>query len=340
MTESEASDVFEAPGNPVEEMIAAEWSRQTGVEPVSRHDRFSELGGTSFGIEAVLANLRRGFGRDLGAEMFADDPTVAELAAAIAELDDREFRGHVPTTTHLTPERPDSDRPRLYCFAGAGASAVSFLPLAARLGRDADIWAFHAHGFLSRGLADRTLAAKARRHVPEIVERQTGSEAPFALLGHSFGGHVALAAARQLAARGLPPQRVILLDTLLPGTDGGSVGDRATDPAGPPPLRRRLLTHWRVQTAGLSALDARTRQAVFWEQEIRLQNRIRPTDLQDLPAGCTVFVTDESETQEAGWRGLATPPEVVRVPGDHLGILSDPAIARTVNTLLHTPVTG
>ncbi|WJZ00758.1 Linear gramicidin synthase subunit D [Corynebacterium hansenii] len=130
------SDV-EAPITPVEHAIAKAWSEVIGIEPIGRGDRFSDLGGTSLGAEKTLIELRRALGRDLGADLFADDPTVAELAEAIDARCAEEFRGNAPTCTKLS-DGPltggaggagdddsatgiaDAAPPPVFMFAGAG----------------------------------------------------------------------------------------------------------------------------------------------------------------------------------------------------------------------------
>ncbi|WP_297006423.1 alpha/beta fold hydrolase [uncultured Corynebacterium sp.] len=313
---------------PLETTVAAAWSRRTGVEPVLPGDRFSDLGGTSMDLEIVLVELRNALGRDIDASLFADDPPLHELASRIEERSRRDFRVRTDTCTHLTPGC--GDLPKVFCFAGAGASAVTFFGLAAHLTGVRDIWAFHAHGFHSRGFPDRTLAAHGRRHTPRVRELQpTG---PLTLVGHSFGGHVAMEVARRLQAEGREIDRVVLLDTVLHGA-GGSVANFAGEPADKPALTERLRTHWRVATAGLVPRDVRTQHDVFWEQAIRVQNRIRLTTV---PPRTTVLVTDENERQEEFWRRLDSPPEIRRVPGNHLDLLtrSEP-MASVVDAVTH-----
>lgn len=335
----------EAPITPVEEAIARAWSEVTGIDPIDRGDRFSDLGGTSLGAEKVLIELRRALGRDLGADLFADDPTVAELAAAIEARCAEEFQAKAPTCTKLS----DGAAPPVILFAGAGASAVGFLPLGTALSGRRESWAFHAHGFHSRGLADPTLGAHARRHLRDI--RRIQPDGPVTLLGHSFGGHIAMECARRLAKEGREIEKIILLDTMLAG-DGQSVadirlaagnttdewvtashaGDEATGTSSStaptsPPLRERLRTHWRMLTAGLVRHEPVTQQAVFWEHAIRIQNRIKLTGV---PPRTVVLVTDENEIMASRWAAMDPAPRIERIPGDHLSPLNDPAALRVI----------
>ncbi|WP_165857944.1 alpha/beta fold hydrolase [Corynebacterium alimapuense] len=319
------------PETATEQAIADIWATRTGVSPVGKHDRFSDLGGSSLAAETALVELRNRLGREIGAQLLATDPTVAELAEAIEETGRQDFHRGLETCTHLTPG--NDGKPMLFCFAGAGASAVCFLDLARYFSDSYDVWAFHAHGFHSKGRADRSLAAKARRHVPKLMEIQpTG---PLTLIGHSFGGHVAMEAARQLTEQGRVINQVLLLDTFLGAVDGGSVADyRSEAPAALPPLRERLLTHWRILTAGLIPRDVATQQSVFWEQEIRIQNRIQ---CESVPPGTTVLVSDEGQAQQELWLAIDQPPTTVRTSGSHLSVLSDRHTLALLRSQLATP---
>lgn len=348
-----ADDGVEAPATEVETAIADAWTEVLGIEPIGRGDRFSELGGTSLGAEKTLIILRRMLGRDLGAELLADDPTVAELAEAIDARCAADFGSRRPTCTKMSDGPVAVDTP-VFMFAGAGASAVGFLPLGAALAGRRESWAFHAHGFHSRGLADPTLGAHARRHLQDI--RRISPSGPVILLGHSFGGHIAMECARRLAKEGREVAKVILLDTML-AADGQSVADirmaagnttgqwvtashaddgpatpsaDASDGAGAgaaPPLLERLRTHWRILTAGLVRHEPVTQQAVFWEHAIRIQNRL---DVTGTPPRTVVLVTDENSVMAERWAALAPAPRVVRIPGDHLSPLNDPAALRSI----------
>lgn len=344
------SDV-EAHITPVERAIAEAWSEVLGIEPIGRGDRFSDLGGTSLGAEKTLITLRRALGRDLGAELLADDPTVAELGTAIDARCAEQFGSRTPTCTRMSSggaAAGEATAP-VFMFAGAGASAVGFLHLGAALSGRRDGWAFHAHGFHSRGLADPTLGAHARRHLRDI--RRLSPSGPVILLGHSFGGHVAMECARRLAAEGRDVRKVILLDTML-AADGESVadirmaagnttgeshergpsqgtdlGDGSPSTPAPPPLKQRLRAHWRVLSAGLVRHEPVTQQAVFWEHAIRIQNRL---DVSGTPPNTVVLVTDENEIMVDRWAALAPAPRIIRIPGDHLSPLHDPAALRMI----------
>lgn len=332
---TEHTEQIEPPASPLEEVLSETWSEVLGIEPIGRDDRFVDLGGTSVAAEKVLVLLRRRLAVDLGAEVLVGTPTLAEIAARIENAQRRRFARGVPAHRRLTdPERPSW---RLHCFAGAGAGAVSFLGLASMVDADCAVTAYQAHGLESRGIPSWSVAAHARRHLRALLREQPAG--PYTLIGHSFGGHIAVAVAELLVARGERVDRVVLLDTVLKDAEGASVADyRDADGAGPsapPPLGQRLLTHLRIALAGIVRYDPPRQQAVFWEQGIRVQNRHRPAPL---PPYARVCIADENARQAELWReGLAAPEQIERIPGTHLSVLSDPAaLARVVAALTNT----
>lgn len=316
---------------PLEEVLADAWGTVLGIEPISRHDRFAELGGTSLAAEKVLVLLRRRLAVDLGAEVLVGRPTLAEIAARIETTQRTRFTRHTPAHRRLT--NPGTVTSTVHCFAGAGAGSVSFLGLASMADPGCAVIAYQAHGLESRAVPSWTVRSHARRHFKSLLREQP--QGPYTLLGHSFGGHIATDVAQLLTEQGRTVERLLLLDTVLKSIDSASVADyrQASNTASPPPLSQRLRTHLRVATAGVVRYSPPVQQATFWEQGIRVQNRHRPAPL---PPYAIVLVSDENAEQAARWSsGLAVPEQVHRVSGTHLSILSDPAALAQVWSALN-----
>ncbi|MFP5288596.1 MAG: condensation domain-containing protein, partial [Thermoanaerobaculia bacterium] len=75
------------PRNPVEELLASLWRELLGVERVGIHDDFFELGGHSLLATRLVARISRVFGVELPVSAVFQRPTVAGLAARIAEAE-------------------------------------------------------------------------------------------------------------------------------------------------------------------------------------------------------------------------------------------------------------
>ncbi|MFC8274223.1 SDR family NAD(P)-dependent oxidoreductase [Streptomyces sp. NPDC057271] len=71
---------YQAPGNPVEQRLAALWADLLGLREVGVHDDFFELGGHSLLGVQLVARIRRRFGVDLPLSALFEALTVAALA--------------------------------------------------------------------------------------------------------------------------------------------------------------------------------------------------------------------------------------------------------------------
>jgi acyl transferase domain-containing protein/acyl carrier protein len=76
---------YAAPQDPAELTVAAIFQEALGIQGVGRHDNFFDLGGQSLLATEVVARIRSAFHLELPLRQFFEGPTVAALAAALAE---------------------------------------------------------------------------------------------------------------------------------------------------------------------------------------------------------------------------------------------------------------
>jgi acyl carrier protein len=81
----EESRAYEPPRNAVEELLAASWAALLGAGPVGAHDDFFALGGHSLLAVRLVSQVSDTFGVRLPVAVVFEAPTLAELAARIAE---------------------------------------------------------------------------------------------------------------------------------------------------------------------------------------------------------------------------------------------------------------
>lgn len=315
-----------APATPTERLLAELWRSVLGVGEVAADDDFWALGADSLAVEELIAAVEQATGVAVTPAGLTGAPTLAELAAVVdgGARPDPAGRGLPATAVRL---RAGAGGPAVFAFAGGGASALSLLPIATALGHDVPVHGFHASGYAARALPDQRLRDVVRRHL--AVLRRLAPHGPYVLMGHSFGGLVALETAARLAASGEDVPLVVLLDTILPGAVAARA--RAADPAGAgpepappavPPRRERWRMHARLLGAGLVRYPREVRDAVFWEQSLRMVNRHRLTTW----AGRTLVFTAPGNTDQPSWWDLVLtgPHEVVPVDGGHSAILRPP----------------
>jgi acyl transferase domain-containing protein len=125
---------------------------------------------------------------------------------------------------HVRLARGDAG-PRLICFPSFiwRASAYQYRAFASAFAGERDVVMVSLPGF---GAGERVPAdaAALAEVAADTVARAAGSE-PFVLVGYSAGGFVATAAARRLAAIGMPPAGLVLIDTYRWGSRAGMASD-------------------------------------------------------------------------------------------------------------------
>jgi non-ribosomal peptide synthetase component F len=76
---------YAAPTNPTEEQLAEIWSQVLSLDRVGVHDNFFDLGGHSLAATRVVSRVIKQFQLEVSLQSLFQSPTVAEMAAVIAE---------------------------------------------------------------------------------------------------------------------------------------------------------------------------------------------------------------------------------------------------------------
>lgn len=203
---------FESPCGTVESTVATLWSDVLRVDAVGRADSFYALGGDSLSVAQMLVALRESHGVALQPSDLAGAPTVAEFAQRLGQ--GRPTTADVkPTTVALRPMSADTTDTPLFCFTGAGASALCFVPLAQRIGAETAVYAFEPNGLNRGAFPDWSIQRAVQRHLADL--RRIQPRGPYTLIGHSLGAHIALETARRLEADGETVELVVMLDPWL-----------------------------------------------------------------------------------------------------------------------------
>jgi amino acid adenylation domain-containing protein len=107
MTNRSAHDrAVVAPRTPIEELLVAIWQQVLSVDQFSIHDNFFALGGHSLLITRVNTRLRESLGVDLPLRTLFEQPTVAALAAHIANIRREADARDVPTIQPIARDKP------------------------------------------------------------------------------------------------------------------------------------------------------------------------------------------------------------------------------------------
>ncbi|WP_083513680.1 alpha/beta fold hydrolase [Curtobacterium luteum] len=325
------------------------WSEVLGLPGVPLDEDFTALGGDSLSAEEMLAVVGERLGVVLRSAELLEHPTLRQFA--------RRVRGG----TSALPSHPDvvkvssartAGRPPVFCFAGGGALALTFLPLSRHLG-DHDVYAFQQHGLERRGVPDWSIERSARRYL--ALMRVVQPRGPYLLVGHSLGGLVALEVARLLEENGEHVEHLALLDTYLPRTKSEQArllfsrmeprpprnpalaalragADRVAKrimPAGVP-YGALAAKRFRAYTAGVLRFGGQDDFDAFFDQAEIVTRRHHPTPFR----GRSTYVLADANPDADGWsRYLVGETETVRMACEHTSLLREPHVAELAAAL-------
>jgi amino acid adenylation domain-containing protein len=222
-------------GGSVEAEISAIWKRVLGHDEFDAEDDFFDVGGDSLLAAWVVSELSELAGRDVDLSVLLEDSTVTGLARRIAGTPGQPD-GERPDGGWLAAgPRPESEiltlRPgpagrALFVFHALGGELLAYRELARRMSAPVRLLGLRWSGGADEPLSLEALAATHCRQI-----RLVRPHGPYLLAGWSFGGVLAMEAARQLSAAG---ERVEFLGLL----DANPVLDPIT---GRPPARTPYL---------------------------------------------------------------------------------------------------
>jgi amino acid adenylation domain-containing protein len=178
-----------------EQMVAILFQDELGVERVGPDDDYFVLGGDSLGVIRVIGQLHRAHGLRASYRDLYDHPRVRDFARHL-----RTRRAGADTPASIVPLRDSGAAPLVVLIHPVAGDVVCYQRLIAALPNSFDVI----------GLQREELASGATvqySSVPELAARYLGDlerglgRRPFALVGWSFGGVVALEMVHQLAQR-------------------------------------------------------------------------------------------------------------------------------------------
>ncbi len=152
------------------------------------------------------------------------DTSIREIAdrmsARLSEVEKR-ARECPPTAPQrglapLSLQHGRGECPPVFCFPGAGANVTAFAGLVQALDPRVPVYGVQPLGLDGVSVPHAGVEAAARQWLSSIRAAVPGG--PYRLIGHSFGGWIALEVARQLRRAGLPVDPVVVVDSEAPAT--------------------------------------------------------------------------------------------------------------------------
>ncbi|GAA4667735.1 alpha/beta fold hydrolase [Frondihabitans cladoniiphilus] len=332
-----------------EYVMAQIWCRVLEIPGLDADDDFMALGGDSLSAEELLAAVEDDLGVTLESSDILRFPTLAEFTKRVSN-----HASALPSDPDVVPLNTGTGGRPLFCIAGAGALALTYLPLARQF-PERDVYAFQAHAMERRGLPDRTVTAHAERVIRTM--RTVQPHGPYVVVGHSFGGFVALEVAHILRAGGEEVELVAILDTFArdepgatPSTPSATVESAARPSSG---LRgiaaaaldkqvRRILPyglpevdqvsrHVRAHLAGVVTHEGQRQFDAIADRSVLALRKhvIQPYD------GPVLYVLAKTNDRGlSGWQDILTGDlRVEATETDHTSLLRDPEVQTLASIL-------
>jgi len=193
--------------SPDEKMVAEIWSVVLGVQDLQATDDFFELGGHSLLAIKVMVEIEKKTGTRLPLTVLFDNSTIAGLASHLYSGDQSEH------WKSLIPIKTDGKQPPLYIVHGQGMNIIGFRSLAPELDADQPFYGLQAKGLNPDDEPLEDVEEIAAGYIQEMI--QGNPQGPYALLGYSSGGVLALEMATQLEAMGKKVSFMGLMDTYV-----------------------------------------------------------------------------------------------------------------------------
>jgi acyl transferase domain-containing protein/thioesterase domain-containing protein len=231
---TESETLYVAPRNQVEQKLQAIWEKVFNLHPISIHDNFFEIGGTSLIAVDLFTKIDQTFKCHLGLVFLFQYPTIAELAELLnqqQEQNQKRFNNlNFPWST-LVPIRASGLYSPLFCVSGIHGNVLIYADLAKNLGEAQPFYGLQSKGLDGIQSPHTSIEEMATYYIEAIKTVQP--QGPYFLGGFSLGSKVVWEMAQQLHRQG---EKVALL-ALFDGTT------RATN-IGRLPFYKRIFLHY------------------------------------------------------------------------------------------------
>lgn len=297
------------------EVLTPIWQRVLQSSSVGVDDDFFELGGDSLLALQLFTEIAQVCDRHLPPVTIYQARTIATLAALLEEP-------VTPSFPALVLLKDGAKKPAVFVAHGLGGSVIDFYQPVKHLQTAHPIYGMQARGIDGREEPLESIEDMAEFHLSAIRELQ--SRGPYALIGYSLGGLVALEMAQRLSANGEKVALLAMLDA-YPHMRHLPLGQRlrvaARQASRGLHVFRNLSGSAPYQPpVGVSLTPAMQRvRASAYLALTRYRPRFYPGEIKfvraEIPSG---FPADAA----AVWAPLAQKIEVSTVAGDHLGIIA------------------
>ncbi|XTZ13627.1 amino acid adenylation domain-containing protein [Micromonospora echinospora] len=201
-------DAYRAPRTSREKALAALFAQVLGLDRVGIDDDFFASGGHSLRVTRLVWRIRETMGVEAPIRTVFQYPTVAELAEQLAM--DTQVTSFEDPFAVVLPIRTEGDNPPLWWLHPGGGLSWPYMSFAKHIDQSWPLYGIQARGFDGVTPPSTSIDDMIDDYVTQILTVQpTG---PYHVLGWSFGGTLAQAAAAELQRRGNEVALLAILD--------------------------------------------------------------------------------------------------------------------------------
>ncbi|TWU43962.1 Dimodular nonribosomal peptide synthase [Novipirellula aureliae] len=355
------------PIDSLESLMVDRWKEILERDDVRVDEDFFDAGGSSLQAAILASKLSDDLGVRVPVALLFDQTDIRGLALRLRELHRglgadrstlRSPSGSSDRASLIMAWQPLGDRPPIFMVHPPGGIVVCYRDLSKQLPVDQPFYAIRSRGLHGDEKLPETVETMAAEYV-EAIE-QIDAHGALIVGGWSLGGLIAVEVAKQLQAKGRHVIRLILLDTSIPAgstdliapADEQNVGreygiDLSLEQLGQLSPAEQLPFLWE-HAKKLGVLDENVPEEIvqktlsdmqrLFHHHVQLANHYRlapltiPIDFYrplDIPVE-TVGPLDR------GWSKLATHVDVIKVPGHHHSMLSQPHVAELAKQLVQS----
>ncbi|WP_139113139.1 amino acid adenylation domain-containing protein [Mucilaginibacter sp. PPCGB 2223] len=207
-----------APVTETERMLTALWAKYLAVKNISTADNFFDLGGHSMVAVQVMVEFEKLTGQRLPIALLFDHPTIQQLAAWVDDKD------KTTAWKSLVKIKEGGKKTPLYLIHGEGLNLLVFNGLANHLDPEQPVYGLQSLGLNGFDEQLDTIEEIAAHYNSEILADNPSG--PYAIVGYSLGGHIAIEMVKQLEAQGKEVKLLGMIDTNLKPSDGDTKAAR------------------------------------------------------------------------------------------------------------------
>ncbi|WP_330318643.1 alpha/beta fold hydrolase [Streptomyces platensis] len=209
---------YQPPRTDLERDVLRHWQEVLGIEDIGIHDNFFDLQGDSLLALQLVSRIGAALGTTVGVSLLVEHPTVAGLAEHVGGAAPS---GALDVVLKLRPAqgRKQGGGTPLFCIHPAGGIAWPYAKLLPGIDARFPVYGIQCRGLTEPDAMPRTVGEMADDYVRMI--RAVQPSGPYALVGWSFGGLVAHAAAERLERAGEHVGLLAVLDAFPPAPDEG-----------------------------------------------------------------------------------------------------------------------